>query len=107
MKKTLKFEVEIDENNLPNNIKMIGEETKNTAIMLKALMIAAWDASKKETLRVDIWTKDMPVNDMFILYHQNLMGMATSLEKSTGEEKLAQALRDYCGFFAEKTKILG
>ena len=107
MKKTLKFEVEIDENNLPNNIKMIGEETKNTAIMLKALMIAAWDASKKETLRVDIWTKDMPVNDMFILYHQNLMGMATSLEKSTGEEKLAQALRDYCSFFAEKTKILG
>jgi len=107
MKKTLKFEVEIDENNLPNNIKMIGEETKNNAIMLKALMVAAWDASKKETLRVDIWTKDMPVNDMFILYHQNLMGMATSLEKSTGEEKLAQALRDYCSFFAEKTKILG
>ena len=107
MKKTLKFEVEIDENNLPNNIKMIGEETNNAAIMLKALMVAAWDASKKETLRVDIWTKDMPVNDMFILYHQNLMGMATSLEKSTGEEKLAQALRDYCSFFAEKTKILG
>ena len=107
MKKTLKFEVEIDENNLPNNIKMIGEETNNTAIMLKALMVAAWDATKKETLRVDIWTKDMPVNDMFILYHQNLMGMATSLEKSTGEEKLAQALRDYCSFFAEKTKILG
>ena len=40
------------------------------SINLKALMIAAWDAKKKETLRVDIWTKDMPVNDMFILYHQ-------------------------------------
>jgi gliding motility-associated protein GldC len=70
-------------------------------------MIAAWDSKKKETLRVDIWTKDMPVNDMFILYHQNMMGMATSLEKSTGEGKLAEGLRDYCAFFAEKTKILG
>ena len=49
----------------------------------------------------------MPVNDMFILYHQNMMGMATSLEKSTGEVKLAEGLRDYCAFFAEKTKILG
>jgi hypothetical protein len=49
----------------------------------------------------------MPVNDMFILYHQNMMGMATSLEKSTGEGKLAEGLRDYCAFFAEKTKILG
>ena len=47
----------------------------------------------------------MPVNDMFILYHQNMMGMAT-LEKSTGEQKLADALRDYCDFFAKQTKIL-
>tara|TARA_B100000579_G_C22736872_1_gene807119 strand:- start:358 stop:681 length:324 start_codon:yes stop_codon:yes gene_type:complete len=107
MKQTLKFEVELDENNLPNSIKMLEDQAKNSAINLKALMIAAWDAKRKETLRVDIWTKDMPVNDMFILYHQNMMGMATSLEKSTGQDKLAQALRDYCDFFAKQTKILG
>tara|TARA_B100001758_G_C18152774_1_gene474935 strand:- start:402 stop:725 length:324 start_codon:yes stop_codon:yes gene_type:complete len=107
MKQTLKFEVELDENNLPNSIKMLEDQAKNSTINLKALMIAAWDAKRKETLRVDIWTKDMPVNDMFILYHQNMMGMATSLEKSTGQDKLAQALRDYCDFFAKQTKILG
>ena len=106
MKKILKFEVELDENNLPENIKMVGEELAKEGINLKALMIAAWDAKKKETLRVDIWTKDMPVNDMFILYHQNMIGMANSLEKSTGEIKLAEALRDYCAFFAEKTKMI-
>ena len=106
MKQTLKFEVELDENNLPNSIKMLEDQENNSAIDLKALMIAAWDAKRKETLRVDIWTKDMPVNDMFILYHQNLMGMATSLEKSTGQDKLAQALRDYCDFFAKQTNIL-
>ena len=107
MKKILKFEVTLDENNLPEGIHMLGDEVDDSSINLKALMIAAWDSKKKETLRVDIWTKDMPVNDMFILYHQNMMGMATSLEKSTGEGKLAEGLRDYCAFFAEKTKILG
>ena len=107
MKKILKFEVTLDENNLPEGIDMLGDEVDDSSINLKALMIAAWDPKKKETLRVDIWTKDMPVNDMFILYHQNMMGMATSLEKSTGEGKLAEGLRDYCAFFAEKTKILG
>ena len=107
MKKILKFEVTLDENNLPEGIDMLGDEVDDRSINLKALMIAAWDSKKKETLRVDIWTKDMPVNDMFILYHQNMMGMATSLEKSTGEGKLAEGLRDYCAFFAEKTKILG
>ena len=107
MKKILKFEVELDENNLPDNIQMVGDQVSDDEINLKALMIAAWDSQKKETLRVDIWTKDMPINDMFILYHQNMMGMATSLEKSTGEVKLAEALKDYCAFFAEKTKIIG
>tara|TARA_Y200000002_G_scaffold9753_1_gene8020 strand:- start:213 stop:536 length:324 start_codon:yes stop_codon:yes gene_type:complete len=107
MKQTLKFEVELDENNLPNSIKMLEEKASNSSIDLKALMIGGWDAKKKETLRVDIWTKDMPVNDMFIMYHQNMMGMATSLEKSTGQNKLANALRDYCDFFAKETKILG
>ena len=107
MKKILKFKVTLDENNLPEGIDMLGDEVDDSRINLKALMIAAWDSKKKETLRVDIWTKDMPVNDMFILYHQNMMGMATSLEKSTGEGKLAEGLRDYCAFFAEKTKILG
>ena len=107
MKQTLKFEVELDENNLPNSIKMLEEKASNSSIDLKALMIAGWDAKRKETLRVDIWTKDMPVNDMFIMYHQNMMGMATSLEKSTGQNKLANALRDYCDFFAKEPKILG
>ena len=107
MKQKLKFEVELDENNLPNSIKMLEEKASNSSIDLKALMIAGWDAKRKETLRVDIWTKDMPVNDMFIMYHQNMMGMATSLEKSTGQNKLANALRDYCEFFAKETKILG
>ena len=70
-------------------------------------MLSIFERKSKETLKIDLWTKDMPVNDMFILYHQNMMGMATSLEKSTGEVKLAEGLRDYCAFFAEKTKILG
>jgi gliding motility-associated protein GldC len=75
-------------------------------INLKSLMIAGWDAKTKETLRVDLWTKDMMVNEMFIMYHQTLMSMANTLEKSTGHDKLAGALKDYCEFFAEQTKII-
>ena len=47
----------------------------------------------------------MPVNEMFIFYHQSLLSMAQTLEKSTGHERLSGALRDYCDFFAEQTQI--
>ena len=104
MIQTLKFEVELDENHLPINIKMdaSGDADEDN---IKVLMISAWAAKTKETLRIDLWTKDMPVNEMYIMYHQTLMGMAGSLEKATGHDKLAGALRDYCEFFAEQTKI--
>ena len=105
MKQSIKFEVELDENHLPLNIEMKVSEGSSNESNLKALMLSAWAAKTKETLRIDLWTKDMPVNEMFIMYHQTLTGMANTLERSTGQEKLAVALRDYCAFFAEQTKI--
>lgn len=107
MKQTLKFEVELDENYLPLNIEMQESDGAINERDIKALMISAWSAQTKETLRIDLWTKDMPVHDMFIMYHQTMIGMSESLEKATGQDKLAAALRDYCNFFAEQTKIKG
>ena len=107
MKQTLKFEIELDENNLPLNIEMHASDETADENNIKALMVSAWAAKTKETLRIDLWTKDMPVNEMFIMYHQTMMGMANTLEKATGHEKLAGALKDYCEFFSEQTKIKG
>lgn len=105
MKKKLNFQVEVDENHLPVNIKMNASDGDVNETNINALMISAWDAQNKETLRIDLWTKEMPIHEMFIMYHQTMTGMASSLEKATGHDKLAGALRDYCEFFAEQTKI--
>ena len=107
MNQTLEFKIELDENHLPLNIKMLTSNVEDDEDNIKALMISAWAAKTQETLRIDLWTKDMPVNQMFILYHQTLMGMASTLEKATGHDRLAGALKDYCDFFAEQTKIKG
>ena len=106
MKQILKFEVELDENHLPLNIKMLASSGAAKEDHIKSLMISAWEFKAKETLRIDLWTKDMMVNEMFIMYHQTLISMANTLEKSTGHDKLAGALKDYCEFFAEQTKII-
>ena len=107
MKQTLKFKIELDANNLPLNIEMHASDDAANEKEIKALMVSAWAAKTKETLRIDLWTKDMPVNEMFIMYHQTMMGMASTLERATGHAKLAGALRDYCEFFAEQTEIKG
>ena len=100
------FDLELDVNNVPQRITMNSSDKQAEGVHLKSLMVAGWDSKTKETLRVDLWTKNMMVNEMFIMYHQTLMSMANTLEKSTGHDKLAGALRDYCEFFAEQTKII-
>tara|TARA_B100001063_G_scaffold227598_1_gene238213 strand:- start:337 stop:657 length:321 start_codon:yes stop_codon:yes gene_type:complete len=104
MKQTIKIEVELDENHLPENISMQTTDVKESNI--KSLMISLWQAKKKETLKIDLWTKDMPVYEMYIMYHQTLTSMANSLERATGEDKLAAKLKEYCSMFAKETKIL-
>ncbi|MBT4217390.1 MAG: gliding motility protein GldC [Flavobacteriales bacterium] len=105
-KSKLTFDLELDDNNVPKKIIMNSSDNQAEDVLLKSLMIAAWDQKTKETLIVPLWTKDMMVNEMFIMYHQTLMSMANTLSKSTGQDKLAGALRDYCQFFAEETKII-
>ena len=106
MKKSkITFEIELDENHLPQNIQLNSSDGQLKNLDIKSFFISAWDTKTKETLRIDLWTKEMMVNEMLIMYHQTLLSMATTLEKSTGHDKLAEALRDYCSFFAEQTKI--
>ena len=105
-KEKLTFDLELDENNMPKKIIMNSLDSQDKDVALKSLMIAAWDEKTKETLIVPLWTKDMMVNEMFIMYHQTLMFMANTLSKATGQDKLAGALRDYCEFFAQETKII-
>ena len=65
-KSTLKFDLELDENNVPKKIIMNSSDKQAENVLLKSVIIAAWDEKTKETLRVDLWTKDMMVNEMLI-----------------------------------------
>ena len=64
--------------------------------------MSIWDEKTKETLRIDLWTKDMRVDEMKHFFHQTLVSMADTLERATSEDKMAADMRDFCHHFAEK-----
>ena len=105
-KSTISLEIELDENHLPQKIQLNSSDGQLKKVDVKSFLISAWDKKTNETLRIDLWTKDMMVNEMLIMYHQTLLSMANSLEKATNENKLADALRDYCAFFGEQSGII-
>jgi len=71
----------------------------------KALMISVWDTKTKETLRMDLWTKEMPIDEMKQFFHQTLVSMAGTFERATNDEKMSATMRDFCDYFAEKLEL--
>lgn len=85
----IKFTVNLDQNKIPETLAWTaidgGIENEET----KALLISVWDNKAKETLRIDLWTKDMPVDEMKQFFHQTLVAMADTYQRATNDEKMA------------------
>jgi len=97
----IKFTITLDDNKMPEKIDWSASDAKKESTS-KAVMIALWDTNEKKTLRIDLWTKDMLVDEMKQFYHQNLLSMADSFERATGEVQAAKAMRNFAQEFGER-----
>ncbi|MDG1147555.1 MAG: gliding motility protein GldC [Crocinitomicaceae bacterium] len=98
--------VGLNSNNLPIGMKWTATDGDIVDAPAKAMMLSMWDHSQNNTMKIDLWTKDMSVEEMKQFFHQTLLTMADSFEKATGEQNICEDLRDYCYHFAEKMEIL-
>ncbi len=106
MKKSeIKFTVTLDEKNLPVNIDWSASDGGVDSTS-KAIMLSVWDAEAKNTLRIDLWTKEMMVDEMKQFYHQNLLSMADTLERATNEKEAAKAMRNFAQEFGERMGLV-
>jgi gliding motility-associated protein GldC len=106
MKKSeIKFTVTLDENNLPEKIDWSASDAGEQSTS-KAVMIALWDAKENNTLRIDLWTKDMIVDEMKQFYHQCLLSMADTFERATGETETSKEMRGFAQHFGEKMQLI-
>ena len=69
------------------------------------MMLSVWDSKNKESLKIDLWTKDMPVDEMKIFFHQTLVTMADTSMKATQDDKMTATMKDFCDYFAEKLEL--
>lgn len=102
----IEFSVDLDENRVPENIEWTALDGGINGESSKAIMLSVWDHKQKDTLRMDLWTKDMPVDEMKQFFHQTLVSMANTFERATNDEKMSATMRDFCDYFAEKLELI-
>ena len=101
----IKINVTLDENKVPERMSWDASDGGVENEETKAVMMSVWDPKSKETLRIDLWTKDMLLDEMKIFYHQTLMGMADSFERASNEKEVAEGMRMFAEDFAKRIGI--
>ena len=96
-KSAITFSIDLDQQNVPDKIMWDATEKPDPGLSeTKAISIALWDQTQKNTLRIDLWTKDMPVEEMKRFYIDCIGGMSQSVLSATGDEFMANEINALC-----------
>ncbi len=99
------FKVAVDENNLPSKISWAAPDTGESS-ECKSLMIALWDAKENNTLRIDLWTKDMMVDEMKKFFHQNMVTLADTYVRATGDDATSKKMKEFLSVMGKEIGVL-
>ncbi|MBL0913556.1 MAG: gliding motility protein GldC [Bacteroidia bacterium] len=99
----IQLKVLLDDQKVPEKISWIAKDSGvDEDRACNAFLLSIWDPKENNTLRIDLWTKDMLVDDMKQFYHQTLITMAETFERATGETRMKEQMLDFADYFAEK-----
>jgi gliding motility-associated protein GldC len=100
---TITIDVSLDQNRVPQDITWkASDTTTEQAQQAKAMMLAFWDGAEKTALRIDLWTKEMMVDEMGDFFYQTLMTMADTFGKATNNDAMVDEMKKFAKDFYEK-----
>jgi gliding motility-associated protein GldC len=100
---TITIDVQLDPDRVPQQISWkASDSTADMAQRAKAMMISFWDGADKSALRIDLWTKDMMVDEMSDFFYQTIMTMADTYSRATQYKDLSEDMKNFARQFYTK-----
>lgn len=99
----INFEVTLDDDKMPETIKWQAPDGGVPELQeAKAVLLGIWDGQEKSALRIDLWTKQMMVDEMADFFYQSIASMADTYARATRNTKLAGEMKAFAKSFHEK-----
>jgi gliding motility-associated protein GldC len=107
MKKSeIKINISLDDEKIPQTITWEATDSGiDGSKACKATMLTVWDAAENTTLRIDLWTKDMLVDDMKRFFYESLVTMADTYQRATQDAVLAGDMKKFADEFGRKSEL--
>ena len=104
-KNKITIDVNLDENNIPEEMRWTAPDGGVSDMDTKAMLLSFWDSENQETLKMDLWVKEMPVDQMQLFFHQTLVSLSDTFYRATQDEKMTATIKDFCDYFEEKLEL--
>ncbi len=102
----ISIKVHLDENNVPERMEWRADDAPGSELKdAQGMLLSLWDSKEQNALRIDIWTKDMRVDEMNFFFFQTIMTMADTYENATQNVELSRKMRGFGEYFAEKAEV--
>ena len=72
----------------------------------KAIMLSLFDQKDHTTMRIDLWTMEMMVEEMQLFFYETMASMADTYERATNDKDLSGEMRTFAKNFGMKTKVI-
>jgi gliding motility-associated protein GldC len=100
---SINIDVSLDKDRVPEDIRWnASDSSTEDARQAKAMMLAFWDGADKTALRIDLWTKEMMVDEMADFFYQTLMTMAETYQRATQDPVLMNEMKQFAKDFYKK-----
>jgi gliding motility-associated protein GldC len=100
----IKFYIELDEQNIPNKIEWEAADSNEPGIKeCKSMLLSIWDKKESITLGIDLWTKEMFVDDMNRHFYQTFLKLADTYGNATNNFSVAEKIRNFAEEFSNTT----
>ncbi len=109
MKSTeINIKVTLDEKNHPSDITwQASDDPKNKGMQdAKAMLLSLFDKNQKDTLKIDLWTKEMQVMEMDRFMFQTLKALGDTYFRATQNAQMASAIQQLADYFGQETGIV-
>lgn len=100
------FNIGLDEENVPFSIDWDATDSGEKRKPVKAIMLSMWDPEEKGALRIDLWTKEMSVEEMNHFFYQTMMTFADTYERATNNKEIAVDMKEFTIAMGKKTKVI-
>ena len=103
----INIQVEMDEHKIPAKINWSSSDNPHQIDQpAKAMLLSFFDAKSRDTLKIDLWVKEMQVIEMDRFMFQVLRSLADTYFSATNNQKLAGAMKNFAEYFGQETEIL-